>query len=102
MLRSPSDPEKLLAKRVIGVQGDTIIPRDPKYPKEKALIPRNHLWVEGDNQFHSIDSNNFGPVSQGLVVGKVTNVIWPILRFGSDVLKGGRMLSAFLPISSES
>lgn len=98
MFRSPSDPERLLTKRVIGIQGDTIEPRDPNYPKKTALIPRNHLWVEGDNSFHSIDSNSFGPVSQALVVGKVTTIIWPLLRFGSDISKGGRILE---PPSSE-
>lgn len=90
MFRSPEDPEKLVTKRVIGLQGDVILPRSELYPKKQALIPRNHLWVEGDNAFHSVDSNKFGPISQGLVVGKVTGVIWPLLRFGVDISKGGR------------
>lgn len=91
MFRSPTDPEKLLTKRVIGCQGDVIVPRDPNYPKDKALIPRNHLWVEGDNSFHSIDSNSFGPISQALIVGKVATIVWPLLRFGADISKGGRL-----------
>lgn len=92
MFRSPTHPEKILTKRVIGVQGDLVKPRDPNYPKETALIPRNHLWVEGDNAFHSIDSNNFGPISQALVVGKVAAIIWPLLRIGLDITSGGRSL----------
>lgn len=90
MFRSPLEPERLLTKRVIGTQGDLIVPRNPNYPKDVALIPRNHLWVEGDNLFHSIDSNNFGPISQALVVGKVTGVVWPLLRFGIDISGGQR------------
>lgn len=90
MFRSPNDPEKLVTKRVIGLQGDLILPREKTYPRSLVLIPRNHLWVEGDNAFHSIDSNNFGPISQGLVVGKVATIIWPLLRIGSDILTGGR------------
>ncbi|KAM9919067.1 hypothetical protein OXX59_008204 [Metschnikowia pulcherrima] len=89
MFRSPEDPERLVTKRVVGVQGDVILPRS-EYPKKQALIPRNHLWVEGDNAFHSIDSNKFGPISQGLVVGKVTGIIWPLSRVGTDITKGGR------------
>ncbi|KAG7663744.1 uncharacterized protein J8A68_002753 [[Candida] subhashii] len=92
MFRSPSNPEKLLTKRVIGLQGDLIRPKSPPYPKPEVRIPRNHLWVEGDNGIHSIDSNTFGPISQGLVVGKVMTVIWPLNRFGCD-LSGGRDLS---------
>lgn len=89
MFRSPNDPEKLLTKRVVGLQGDIILTKTP-YPRSQAVIPRNHLWVEGDNAFHSIDSNNFGPISQSLVIGKVVCVIWPPSRFGSDIASGGR------------
>lgn len=61
-----------------------------EYPRQGAtVVPRNHLWVEGDNEFHSIDSNTFGPVSLGLVVGKVVLLLWPISRWGTD-LRGGR------------
>ncbi|KAK6457911.1 peptidase S24/S26A/S26B/S26C [Scheffersomyces xylosifermentans] len=90
LFRSPSDPEKVLTKRVVGLQGDTVKPKHPPYPKDETRVPRNHLWVEGDNSFHSVDSNNFGSISQGLVVGKVVTVIWPLSRFGTDVSKGGR------------
>ncbi|OBA20909.1 LexA/Signal peptidase [Metschnikowia bicuspidata var. bicuspidata NRRL YB-4993] len=90
MFRSPEDPEKLVTKRVVGLQGDVIIPRDSLYPKKQALVPRNHLWVEGDNAFHLVDSNKFGPISQGLVVGKVMGIVWPLLRAGSDISGGAR------------
>lgn len=90
MFHSPSDPEKLVTKRVVGLQGDVIIPRSKMYPRSQARIPRNHLWVEGDNAFHSIDSNEFGPISQALVVGKVVSIIWPFSRIGTDISSGGR------------
>lgn len=89
MFRSPQDPEKLLTKRVVGLQGDVITTRSPPYPRPQARIPRNHLWVEGDNEFHSIDSNKFGPISQALVIGKVVGIVWPISRIGTDIV-GGR------------
>ncbi|KAI5956203.1 hypothetical protein KGF54_000678 [Candida jiufengensis] len=85
MFRSPLDPEKLLTKRVIGVNNDIIFPKST-YPKSEVKIPRNHYWVEGDN-VHSIDSNEFGPISKGLVVGKVILVLWPLNRFGHDINK---------------
>lgn len=88
MFRSPGDPEKLVTKRIVGVQGDLILPR-ATYPRSQARVPRNHLWVEGDNAFHSVDSNNFGPISQALVVGKVVSILWPVGRMGA-ILEGGR------------
>ncbi|CDR38991.1 CYFA0S02e10176g1_1 [Cyberlindnera fabianii] len=87
LFRSPQDPEKVLCKRVKGVQGDNVFTRHP-YPREQCHIPRNHVWVEGDN-IHSIDSNTFGPISTGLVLGKATSIIYPFSRSGS-VPKGGR------------
>ena len=35
------------------------------------------IWVEGDNAEKSIDSNNYGPICLGLVVGKASHVVWP-------------------------
>ncbi|AOA61629.1 Mitochondrial inner membrane peptidase complex subunit [Komagataella phaffii] len=87
-IRSPVDPEKLYAKRIKAVQGDTVVTRHP-YPKDKVSIPRNHLWVEGDN-IHSVDSNNFGPISLGLVLGRATHVIFPLNRIGNISGEGGR------------
>lgn len=84
LFKSPSDPKKVYCKRVKGVQYDSIKTREP-YPKDSVYIPRNHIWVEGDNVCHSIDSNNFGPISTGLVLGKAVKVIWPPARWGTDL-----------------
>lgn len=81
MFNSPSDPERVVTKRVTGLQGDVVSTRHP-YPKPEVVVPRNHMWVEGDNEFHSIDSNTLGPISKGLMIGKVVMVIWPLSRFG--------------------
>lgn len=89
MFRLPRDPEKILTKRVVAVAGDTVYPKLP-HPKSKAGVPRNHVWVEGDNYFHLVDSNTFGPISLGLVTGKVVAVVWPMLRWGTDLTQGGR------------
>ncbi|CDK24612.1 unnamed protein product [Kuraishia capsulata CBS 1993] len=87
LLKSPMNPQKVFAKRIKGVQGDVIMTRYP-YPREKCTVPTSHLWVEGDN-IHSIDSNTFGPISTGLVVGKATRIIYPFSRWG-EIPEGGR------------
>lgn len=87
LFRSPTDPEKVLCKRVKGVQGQTVTTRHP-YPREFVSLQRNHLWVEGDN-IHSIDSNTFGPISTGLVIGVATRIIYPLDRW-MPVPAGGR------------
>ena len=84
MFRLPLDPEKLLTKRVVGINGDVILPTS-NYPKLEVKIPRTHYWVEGDNRVQSIDSNEFGPISKGLVVGKVVMILWPLSRFGQSL-----------------
>ncbi|PVI01144.1 LexA/Signal peptidase [Periconia macrospinosa] len=36
----------------------------------KVVVPKGHIWVEGDNWRKSYDSCDFGPVSLGLVDGR--------------------------------
>ena len=59
-------------------------------------VPMCHYWVEGDNLKQSQDSNSFGPVgakftnflvaiyllfflqvSEGLIIGLITYILWP-------------------------
>ncbi|CCD23170.1 endopeptidase catalytic subunit NDAI_0B01360 [Naumovozyma dairenensis CBS 421] len=84
LLKSPMDPKKILCKRIKAKSYDKVQTIFP-YPKDSAIIPRNHSWVEGDNVTHSIDSNTFGPISNGLILGKVTRVIWPPYRWGVNL-----------------
>jgi signal peptidase I len=83
ILRSPVDPEVLLVKRLIGLNGQVIpVPVDtnsihpevfahnPNVSLSKPLvIPPGHMWLEGDNLPYSIDSRHFGAVPQALLVG---------------------------------
>jgi len=80
-LRSPIDPSTNLVKRVIALEGDTVQTLVPYY-KETVVIPKGKIWVEGDERFHSEDSNHFGPVPLGLVRSKIAFVIWPPSRIG--------------------
>jgi mitochondrial inner membrane protease subunit 2 len=83
--RTPHDPEKWAIKRIVALQGDRVFPL-AHYPGLNALeergliIPFGHMWVEGDvsdsnKKDASLDSNTYGPISTGLVIGKATHVI---------------------------
>ncbi|VEU23224.1 DEKNAAC104359 [Brettanomyces naardenensis] len=86
-LRSPINPETVYVKRIKAKQGDLVVPRYPD-TRSRVLVPVNHLWVEGDN-IHSIDSNTYGPISSGLIIGKAVYIIWPWTRIG-PIPTGGR------------
>jgi signal peptidase I len=87
----------LLVKRVIGMPGEDIEAHNgvvavgiDKRVKEPYLmgrrgsteikstpIPKDHVWVLGDNRDHSIDSRKFGPVPADSIVGRVALRFWP-------------------------
>jgi len=98
-----------LVKRVIGVGGDRVVCCDTKgrvtvnghaldeksyLPKGMApsqvkfdvKVPKDHLWLMGDNRGFSLDSRGHmgsaggGYVADDLVVGKVFALIWPWKR----------------------
>ncbi|RZC41746.1 mitochondrial inner membrane protease subunit 2, partial [Asbolus verrucosus] len=78
-LISPKDPSQKIIKRVVGVQGDVIATLS--YKSHVVKIPEGHCWVEGDHTGHSMDSNNFGPVSIGLITAKASCIVWPPSRW---------------------
>lgn len=106
VLRSPHAPNEMLTKRVIGLPGDWVRPRvaaaqlrraqgigpqdedadvfsESTVKRAGALgsgvvhVPRGQLWVEGDNEASSNDSNGFGCVSAALVEARVCYKLWP-------------------------
>jgi len=76
---SPKDPCEYLIKRVIAAEGDTMS-TSGRYSQPVVRIPAGHIWVEGDNWGNSVDSNKYGPVSKGLVIGVASHIIWPPTR----------------------
>ena len=73
LLRSPHNPKVFILKRIVGTEGSKI-----RTSSDGDVVPRGHLWLEGDNKNDSTDSRDYGPVSQGLVRGRALFRIWPL------------------------
>ena len=43
-----------------------------------ARVPAGHVWVEGDCERFSVDSNTYGAVPAGLVNARVLCKVWPL------------------------
>ena len=68
-----ADPPEYVIKRVIALEGDEV----ETSAASSVVLKRGAAWVEGDNALNSIDSNTYGPICLGLVVGKASHVVWP-------------------------
>ncbi|XP_023003287.1 mitochondrial inner membrane protease subunit 1-like [Cucurbita maxima] len=74
-----------MAKRLMGMEGDSVTyVVDPKNNDwcEAVVVPKGHVWIEGDNMYDSKDSSYFGAVPYGVLQGKVFWRLWPPKSFG--------------------
>ncbi len=97
----PPDAIKDLIKRVIGLPGETISTQngqvfidgrplsEPYLPTGTVTdnlpptkVPDGEVFVMGDNRGDSRDSRFFGPIDQGLIVGRAFVRIWPLSHLG--------------------
>ncbi len=90
----PQNPAEDYIKRIIGVPGDTVVIKNqqvfinsqvieenytaapPDYNGE-WVVPKDSLFVLGDNRNQSSDSHSWGFVPMKLVVGKAEVIYWP-------------------------
>ncbi|GAU49873.1 hypothetical protein TSUD_366290 [Trifolium subterraneum] len=86
VLRLPHNPRQAVAKRLVGLEGDkiTYVSSPENSDKlETVVVPKGHVWVEGDNKYNSNDSRSFGPVPYGLIENKLFWRVSPLKDFGS-------------------
>lgn len=76
--KSPSNHKQNICKRITGLPGDKIKIGFNDY----TIVPRGHVWLEGDNFKNSSDSRDYGPVPQGLIRSRAVCKIWPISDIG--------------------
>lgn len=97
IFKYPLDESRDFIKRVIAVGGDTVelrdgtvyvngVAKEENYTKEpnhsnyrKAVVPKDHIFVLGDNRNNSEDSrySDVGFVPLKLVKGKASVIFWP-------------------------
>lgn len=47
------------------------------FRNKMILVPRGHVWLEGDNSENSIDSRTYGPVPMGLIQSRAVLRLYP-------------------------
>nr|VZI15018.1 unnamed protein product [Spirometra erinaceieuropaei] len=83
--KQPRSPQNFchILKRVRALQGDVVEYFNPRLSKSvREFIPEEHIWLEGDNQNHSLDSRVYGPVPFSRLEYKVLCRLWPPSSFG--------------------
>lgn len=95
-LKDPTgDPESII-KRVVAVGSDRVTFENDRivvngtqiHPNtvtrvqrpSTVIIPKNTLFVMGDNENNSVDSRMFGPVPVSYVKGRAALILWPLNR----------------------
>ncbi|GFH23697.1 mitochondrial inner membrane signal peptidase [Haematococcus lacustris] len=84
----PVDPSEHIIKRVVAVAGDEVVlyPDKDHAHIRRVKVPVGHVWIQGDNLLHSLDSRVYGPVPAALLRGRVlyqagvlggAAVLWP-------------------------
>lgn len=92
--------DQAFIKRVIGIPGQIIQVQDgkvyrnnipiqedyiaepPNYQMQAVQVPKNYLFVMGDNRNNSNDSHVWGFLPQQNVIGHACFRFWPLSRFG--------------------
>lgn len=81
-LRSPDDPDRVVARRLMHKAGDWV--KSAKGRKQPMhMVPKGFGWVEMDREAQTAkDSKDYGSVPLALLEGNGLFVCWPPSRFG--------------------
>ncbi len=89
-----------LIKRIVGLPGDQIavhngylyrngklieeswLQSPMKYEMDSVIVPKDSLWVLGDNRNNSLDSHLWGALPIENVIGTAIWRYWPLEKFG--------------------
>ena len=102
VFESVDNSEEDLIKRIVGLPGDRIAvrggrlfvngePQKEPYTNNKlpdrsffarTAVPKNHVFVMGDNRANSADSRVFGPLPEKNIEGEAFLRFWPPGRIG--------------------
>ncbi len=67
------------------------------------MVPQGHCWIEGDNHSASYDSNKFGCIPMGLILGKAkilksaAEYQWDIVKFAQDTVNSFSLIKTDMP-----
>lgn len=78
ILYSPVNDQKRICKRIVAIENDRIY---INYPNAFVQIPKNCVWVEGDNKEDSYDSRNYGSVPTSMLIGRAFFLLDPFTKF---------------------
>jgi signal peptidase I len=78
--KSAQNPKQQVCKRVLGMEGDTLVIASSQTEGGPRVItvPKGHVWLQGDNFHNSTDSRHYGPVPYTMLLGRVWAKVWPL------------------------